>query len=405
MKITLLHYSAPPIVGGVESILAAHARLLAGDGHSVQVIAGRGEQFHPDVEFLSIPLVDSNHVEVLAVKKGLDAGLVPAQFEELKRAILQVLTPALQASRVLIVHNVCSLNKNLALTAALKEIASQTGSPRLILWHHDLAWTTPRYRSELHNGYPWNLLSTDWPGAVQVVVSHERRRELAELLAVSPERIHIVPNGIDIPTFLSLDQLTCHLAEQSGAMRADPLFLLPVRITRRKNIELAVRIMDALRHEFSNPVLIVTGPPGPHNTSNYEYFSSLKTLRADLGLKGQVHFLADYDAHLPDNVIHEFYRLADALLLPSREEGFGIPILEAGVARLPVFCTDIPPLVELGGEQVVTFSPGESPSRVAAIIGTTLKANPAYILSSRVKREYNWGVIYREKIAPLLEAG
>ena len=50
MKIALLHYSVPPIVGGVESVIAHHARLMSADGHSVRLIAARGEAlFLPEV--------------------------------------------------------------------------------------------------------------------------------------------------------------------------------------------------------------------------------------------------------------------------------------------------------------------------------------------------------------------
>ena len=64
-----------------------------------------------------------------------------------------------------------------------------SGFPKLILWHHDLAWTTPRYRQEMHDGYPWNLLCTNWDGVTQVVVSELRRQELSSLLG-SPPGIH-----------------------------------------------------------------------------------------------------------------------------------------------------------------------------------------------------------------------
>ena len=40
MRIALLHYSSPPIVGGVESVLARHARLMAGAGHHVPLLPG-----------------------------------------------------------------------------------------------------------------------------------------------------------------------------------------------------------------------------------------------------------------------------------------------------------------------------------------------------------------------------
>ena len=52
-------------------------------------------------------------------------------------------TVCVSGAEVLVAHNVCSLNKNLPLTAALWELCGEgRGFPRLIRWHHDLAWTT-----------------------------------------------------------------------------------------------------------------------------------------------------------------------------------------------------------------------------------------------------------------------
>ena len=48
MQIALLHYSVPPVIGGVESVLAQQARLMADAGHNVRGIAGRGEKFDPN---------------------------------------------------------------------------------------------------------------------------------------------------------------------------------------------------------------------------------------------------------------------------------------------------------------------------------------------------------------------
>jgi mannosylglucosylglycerate synthase len=411
MKLALLHYSVPPVVGGVESVLAQHARLMADAGHDVRVIAGRGGQFDPRVAFTSMPLADSRHAEVLAVKSELDAGRVPPPFAVLVETLRAELRGALAGVEVLIAHNVCSLNKNLALTAVLYDLHDQEGAPRVILWHHDLAWTTPRYRSELHEGWPWDLLRTDWPAATQVAVSTPRQRELAELLRVPLERIRVVPNGLDIAAFLKLESETTELVRRLNLLAAEPLLLLPVRITPRKNIEQAVRVVAALRSpaqrwrsRFSNPVLVVTGPPGPHNPANAAYFAHLKELRAAMGLEGSVHYLAELvESYVPDAVIADLYRLADALFMPSREEGFGIPVLEAGLSRLPIFCADIPPLRELAGDSATYFSPDSQPADVATQIATRLTADPTYVMEVQVRRRYTWEGVYASHIAPLLE--
>jgi glycosyltransferase involved in cell wall biosynthesis len=126
-------------------------------------------------------------------------------------------------------------------------------------------------------------------------------------------------------------------------------------------------------------------------------------LRAELKLEGRAHFLAELSAeYLPDEVIADCYRLADALLLPSREEGFGLPVLEAAASRLPIFCADIEPLRALAGPDAVYFAPDADPAHVARLIADHLARDPAYQLAARTRRHFTWERVYAERIAPLL---
>ena len=404
MNIALLHYSAPPIVGGVESVLGHHARLMTEASHRVRIVAGRGKQMDARIPFISIPLLDSRHEQVLTLKADLDAGRVPKEFDLLVEQITSQLREAIADADILIAHNVCSLNKNLALTAALYKLSETYRQPHLVIWHHDLAWTTPRYRAELHDGYPWDLLRTTWPGVTQVVVSEMRQRELAELMSLPLEKIMVVPNGVDAASFLKLEDQTLDFVKQLNLFDAAPLLLLPVRITPRKNIELALRVLAMIRKKNPRAALVVTGPLGPHNPANVKYFERLTKLRAELGLSGSAHFLAELtDQYLPDAVIADFYRLADALIMPSREEGFGIPVLEAGLAGIPVFCSDIEPLRKLGREQALYFSPDAEPEEVAALIINHLDSQLSFKLRTHVRMKYTWESIYMNMIVPILE--
>jgi glycosyltransferase involved in cell wall biosynthesis len=304
----------------------------------------------------------------------------------------------------LIAHNVGSLHKNLPLTAALNQAYQAPSFPRLILWHHDLAWTTPRYRREMHAGYPWDILRSRWKGAAHVTVSQERRRELSDLLGITPESIHVIPNGVEMNTFFKLEPQTIHLLEQLNLNQADPLLLLPVRLTPRKNIELALRVLAELRIEFPKAMLLVTGPEGPHSPANAAYRQKLLHLRRELDLQSAAHFLAEVVAEfVPDNVISDFYRLADALIFPSREEGFGLPILEAGFSSMPVFCADLPVLRELGGEDVSYFDPHAEPGSIARLIADRLKSEATNRWARRAKHGYTWDSIYRDQIGPLIQ--
>ncbi len=403
MKIALLHYTSPPVVGGVESVMAQQARLMAHAGHQVTILAGRGQPFDKHITLRLLPEIDSRYPAALELKARLDHGACPPAFQALRDQIQASLAAALAGCDVLIAHNVASLHKNLALTAALHAACQAPGFPRLVLWHHDLAWTTPRYLPELHPGYPWDLLRQPWPGVRQVVVSELRRQELAALYGLPPEAILVIPNGVDLNVFFKLEAQTSSLVESLRLAEADPLFLLPVRLTPRKNIELALHILAELRRPFPQAMLLVTGPEGPHNPANAAYRQKLADLRAALGLQGAAHFLADVSAgFIPDAVIADFYRLADALLFPSREEGFGIPLIEAAFSRLPVFCADIPVLHELGGADASYFDPDIAPAEAARQIAQRLQADPAGRWARRARRLYAWERIYTRQIEPLL---
>jgi glycosyltransferase involved in cell wall biosynthesis len=247
------------------------------------------------------------------------------------------------------------------------------------------------------------LLKTDWGNTTHVVVSELRQEELAGLMNLDPASIHVIANGVDIDRFYKLEDLTRDLLGKTRLLDASPILLLPVRVTPRKNIELALRTVAELKKDFPEAGLVVTGPLGPHNASNITYFEMLRGLRAHLNLEGSVHFLAElYDGFLPDEVIADFYRVGDALLFPSREEGFGIPLIEAAFSHLPAFCADIPPLRKLGMQDAVFFSPDENPTHVAALIVDYFKTSLPARLAMRARASFRWEAIYRQQISPLL---
>jgi len=404
MRIAILHYCSPPIVGGVESVLAHHARLMTEAGHQVTILTGRGETFDRHIPVRVLPRFDSRHSEVMEVKALLDKGIYTPVFDMLRDEIKKEILVELEDFEVLIAHNVASLHKNLPLTAAIYESYKMPDFPRLILWHHDLAWTTLRYHQEMHDGYPWDLLRARWEPAMHVAVSELRRQELVDLLGIPREAIRVIPNGVDLKTFFKMEPRTIQLVEELKLFEADPLFLLPVRLTPRKNIELALWILVELRKEFPKAMLLVTGPEGPHNPDNAAYKQKLFDLRDELCLQGASHFLAEVTPEfMPDAVIADFFRLADALLFPSLEEGFGIPILEAACNSMPIFCSNIPVLHELGGEDVSYFDPDTSPASIAGQIAHRLKSEATSRCARRAKHGYTWDSIYMRYIEPIIQ--
>lgn len=405
--IAILHYAGPPGIGGVEATIAAHTRLLADDGYAVRVIVGKGAVSDGREDLRVLPLLGSRHPRIDAVNAALERGEVTAEFEHLVTAIAEQLTDALTGCAVALVHNVHTLHKNLAFTAALHRLHAAGRAPRLLAWAHDFAWRDPLYLPQLHDGWPWNLLREPWPGVQYVAVSEDRRAILADVLGVTAASIAVVTPGVDVARLMKLEPATHALVERHQLLDADPLLLLPARITRRKNIEGALRIVAALRDTGMQPCLVVTGPPGPHNPTNAAYLMELQRLREALDAPVVFLYESFVDAAgrprpVTDAMIADWLSLADGLLFPSRSEGFGMPVIEAALRQTPVFCADIAPFREIAGDDALYFALDEAPATTAGRIADALRRDSRYRLRRRVREQYTWQAIYRRAIKPLL---
>src|SRR5919199_1341887 len=115
-RLALVHYTAPPVTGGVESVMAAQARQLQSAGYEVRLVAGRG-----DAELL--PELDSRHPDVADVTHGLQAGKdVRRRFLALQARLQERLACLLADRDLVIAHNVMTMPFNLPLVAALAEL-------------------------------------------------------------------------------------------------------------------------------------------------------------------------------------------------------------------------------------------------------------------------------------------
>ena len=410
-RITILHYTAPPVIGGVESTIFHHSRLFAERGYEVHVLAGRGSVCHPEVAFDQVEELDARHPNALRVRRELDQGKVTKRFRDLRDRIAEAIWPYLQGTDILMVHNVMTLHNHLPFTAALHQLLvdQHALAGQVIGWHHDLAWARPDTEDELHPGYPWDLLKQPWPGVLNVVVSDARRDQLAGLYGIPAKEVLVVPPGIDPARWLCRTDTARRILYDYKLLDAELVLLLPARISRRKNIELAVRALAVLRdHHHIDARLLVTGPPGPYNPANIAYLKELLEMRESLGLEKVAHLL--YEAgregspFIPDDqTVASLYAISDALLFPSVEEGFGIPLLEAGVMRLPVFCSCLPPMLKTGGDEAHYFRADATPEVIAGLIAKVMAREPAYRLRKRVLHNNAWEKIVQERVLPILK--
>jgi mannosylglucosylglycerate synthase len=405
----ILHYTGPPTVGGVESLIAHQARGLANAGYGIHIICGSDDTTADDIGNNIAthihPLFNSTHPRVLAIKQELDCGIVSGDFHQLVAEQYHALQHALDGCDVCIVHNLHTLHKNLSLSVALRSLEGV----RLVAFCHDLAWTNPQYLPELHNGYPWKTLREAWDKTTYVTISWSRQEELATLFNIPKSLIAVLTPGIDVASFLQWTPTTDYLEQRLHLLQADGLLLLPARLTRRKNIELGLRVLAELKqHTHADYRLIITGPPGAHNPSNTAYLEQLRALRNTLGIQDSAHFLVEMGE--PTLVVDEFtianlYQLCDALFFPSLQEGFGIPMLEAGLIGLPIFCSLLPSLKETVGTNAIFFDPiHDQPRDIANLIHTHLGQDPRHRLKVHVRHRYRWETLIQAELIPLLEA-
>ena len=281
----------------------------------------------------------------------------------------QSLFEGLGGQDIVFIHNVLTMPFQPALTEAVWKVAARLPKVRFVAWTHDVT-----------------ELALPAETRVEFVAISELRRR--ELLARGVADCRVIPNGIDPARILGLPVELEKLDLLDGRL----IFLHPTRLLLRKNVECGIGIVKAL----GDATLVVTGAEDPHNPASKEYAQKLREIA------GSETIFANDLFPVGDAELAGFYRLADVLMFPSRHEGFGLPLLEARLHRLPAVYSAIEPMSGIAGAEGFPISPDELPAEIAARLAPWLAANTAISDRRRVLREYSWPVIYRDYIELLL---
>lgn len=190
---------------------------------------------------------------------------------------------------------------------------------------------------------------------------------------VSP--LEVVANGIDTEKFTTN-------GESLDAIAGDPTILFVGRLVEGKNPIDALEAFAILKRSFPNATLAVCGA-GPLR-------SRLESRAQELGVYGSLNVLG-YVAY---DDMPTVYRSADALILPSRAEGFPRSILEAMASGVPVVVSDLDQVSSgiRGGGELVAVGNVEG---FADALATVVEDGGAYSPRSIVEETYDWSVTVR----------
>ena len=192
-----------------------------------------------------------------------------------------------------------------------------------------------------------------------IAISNAAKTDIQKTLGISEEKIDVTHLGIrsrvdkgTIPVDLN------GLKTRLGIGQESPIILCVAQKRRHKNLLNLVRSLVQVKYQ--DAVLVLVGSPTPH-----EYELRLEAER--LGLSRRVIF----PRWLEQADLDGLYGLSSCFVLPSFEEGFGLPILEAMERGIPVACSNCSSLPEVAGEAALLFDPHQ-PVEIAGAIDRLL---------------------------------
>lgn len=197
---------------------------------------------------------------------------------------------------------------------------------------HDLFFLTSANQTsaEIQRDYPALVLRHARRADAVITSTHYGKQQVVERLGVAPERIYICPPGA--PSWRTLGH--------GPNLPPDGCILFVGTLEPRKNIG---TLLDAyallLGRDLRVPRLVLAGRAGAHAT---EWLARI----SKAPLAGHVTHLG----YVPAESREALYQSARVLVIPSLDEGFGLPALEAMSAGIPVVASDRGSLPEVLGE-------------------------------------------------------
>lgn len=369
LRVAFLTYRGNPRCGG-QGVYTRHlTRELRALGHSVEVLSGPPwPDLDEGVGFTPVPSLDlyrdpdpfriPHPREITSSHDLLELGVMctagfpePLTFSLRARAILRA-----RRNDFDVVHDNQCLGSGIAGMVA-------DGWPLLATLHHPI--TVDRQLALAHVGNPWQWATTvRWFGFLRmqvrvvrslpalITVSESSRRDISDQMGVAPERMTVVPVGVDHTVFRP---------EPGGQPVPGRIMVTSSSDVPMKGLVPLLEAVAKLRTERDVDLVVIGSPrPGGRVARTIERLGLAPVIRCVSGVS--------------DQELARLYGEAEVAVVPSLYEGFSLPAIEAMACGVPVVATTggaLPEVIGADGETGVLVPP-DDPGALATAIGRVL---------------------------------
>lgn len=204
-------------------------------------------------------------------------------------------------------------------------------------------------------------------------VSHTGGLAFCRANAISSEKLRVISYGVDIAAFERVSPGNiARVRAEAGAGPNDVLIGSVGRLVEQKDYATQLRALSLLAHRW--PVRMVIAGGGPLERE-------LRRLADELGVADHVTWLGERSD------IPAILRAVDAYLIASKFEPFGVSVLEAMAAGLPIIATDVNELPSIldGGSAGALVPPGQPSALASAIARLASDPEERAALGARAK--------------------
>lgn len=217
--------------------------------------------------------------------------------------------------------------------------------------------------------------------AVKILTPSEFvKKQLLKDWCANSHRVVVTPEGVEDNFIDLIKDSTRHdfkkLAGKFGFKK--PYLFYVGNAHPHKNIPALISAFEVIKNMYPDLSLVLSGP-------SHHFWEQIKKNSNSRGLI--------FTGFVTEKELIVLYKNATAYVLPSLEEGFGIPILEAMAADCPVISSDAASLPEVGGDAILYFDPKKEEDMVekmVQVIGDEKLRKDLITKGNKRYKEFSW---------------